>query len=329
MHDGARTARSYHNLRMAKPIVVLAVGVLVPVLLSSAVGIVALALWQDAKDIVLGVLAVCFAAASIGGAVLLTVLLGRRARLARQQTDLLANVSHELRTPLAAIKMYAQTMQSAVMDQNINDARTCADAIARESEWLSVMIDRLLSWRSMARDRDSLQFVTLPLSEVASRVADRFRSMIPPGAAEVSFTAKTCLPVRHDPDAISSILLNLLTNAYKYSRPPRSIALEVVDSRNSVFLSVRDNGVGIPPGLVRRIFEPFYRIRSTAGGAGGAGLGLAIVDALVKSHRGTISVVSTEGSGSCFTIVLPATSPSPVPPSPRSPTPTTREGPPP
>ena len=92
-------------------VVALALGVIIPVLLSTSVGIVALALGETSEDTVIGVLVICFAAAAFGSAVVVTVLLGRRARLARAQADFTANITHELRTPLSSIRMYAQTLQ--------------------------------------------------------------------------------------------------------------------------------------------------------------------------------------------------------------------------
>lgn len=302
--------RIRHNLELTRPIVVLAVGVLLPVVLSSSVGIVALALWDKPKDVVLGVLALTFAAAAISGAVIVTVLLGRRARLARLQTDLLGNVSHELKTPLAAIRMYAQTLQSGIVDDDPTAAAACADAIARETEWLQAMIERLLTWRATAKDRNNLDFVTTTVSDVVREVAARFARMLPPDEVKFSLSVKTRLAVRHDQTALASILLNLLTNAYKYSASPKRIALSAEDGEDKVVLTVKDEGIGIPISEQQRIFEPFHRLDSRlAGRAGGAGLGLAIVATLVRRLDGDIKVDSSEGHGSSFTVTFPATSP--------------------
>ena len=97
---------------------------------------------------------VSFTAAAIGGAIILYVLLGRRARLVRLQSDLLANVTHELRTPLAAIRMHAQTLQSGLLEADPARAADCLETIVRETEWLDAMIERVLSWRAAAKDRD-------------------------------------------------------------------------------------------------------------------------------------------------------------------------------
>jgi two-component system phosphate regulon sensor histidine kinase PhoR len=249
---------------------------------------------------------VSFAAASIGGAVVLTVLLGRRAHAARLQSDLLGNVSHELKTPLSAIRLYAQTLQSGLVDADPSSARACADAIARETEWLGAMIDRLLTWRGVARDREDLAMETGPLTDVVDEVASRFARMLPPGEVEFTTQVSTSLPVRHDRSAISSILLNLLTNAYKYTGSPKRISMCVEDGEGEVVLSVRDNGIGIPEREHKRIFQPFHRVDSElAGRAGGAGLGLAIAGVLVRGHHGSIVVDSEVGRGSTFKVSLP------------------------
>src|SRR5512134_752056 len=110
--------RIRRSLSLVRPIVTLSVGIVLPVLLSTAVGIAAIVTGESTLTLILGILMVCFTVAAIGGAVILYVLLGRRARLARLQSDLLANVTHELRTPLAAIRVYAQTLQSGLLQSD-------------------------------------------------------------------------------------------------------------------------------------------------------------------------------------------------------------------
>jgi len=126
------------NLSLTGVIVTLAVGVILPVVLSTSVGIVSIALGEKANNLVnnlvVGVLVICFAVASIGGAVTATVLLGRKARTARLQSDFLANVSHELRTPLTAIRMYAQTLQHGRLREDPQKVEECLDTIVRETE---------------------------------------------------------------------------------------------------------------------------------------------------------------------------------------------------
>lgn len=302
-----RIRRIQQNLRLTGPIVLLAVGVLLPVLLSTFVGIISLALLESSKDLVLGVLVLCFAVAAVGSGVVLTVLLGRRARTARLQSDLLGNVSHELKTPLAAIRMYAQTLQMGGLDGDPAKQKQCIDTIVRETEWLETMIERLLTWRGAARDRDILELVTCPVDGLIGEVTNRFRRMLPAGEVEFSTNIDTNLPVRHDRTGLASVVLNLLTNAYKYGGDRREISLEAIDENGVVRIAVRDNGIGIPQRELKRILEPFHRIKDGAEHRGsGTGLGLAIVDYMVKAHGGTLTIASSEGAGSTFTVTLPA-----------------------
>lgn len=295
--------RIRRSLSLVKPIVTLSVGVVLPVLLSTAAGIVAIVAGESSLTLILGILVVSFMAAAIGGATILYVLLGRRARLARLQSDLLANVTHELRTPLAAIRVHAQTLQSGLLAAEPARAAESLETIVRETEWLDAMIDRVLSWRAAARDRESPHWETGALRPVLEETVARFQRMVPPDEARVTLACESVAAVRHDPGPLSQAILNLLVNAYKYSAPPRRIGLAAGDEASSVTIRVEDNGVGIPPREVKRIFEPFYRVPGRGGT--GAGLGLAIVHRTIAAHGGTITVDTKEGVGSRFTIRLP------------------------
>ncbi|NOZ88133.1 MAG: HAMP domain-containing histidine kinase [Deltaproteobacteria bacterium] len=304
---GIRIRRIQENLFLGRPILILALGVLTPVFLSTTLGIVALFMGENSKDLILGAVGVFLAISAIGSGVVVAVLLGRRARTARLQSDLLGNVSHELKTPLAAIRMYGQTLQMGTVDGNPDLIKQCVDSIVRETEWLGTMIERLLVWRTAAKDRDNLNLVSQPLDKLARDVATRFSRMLPPGEVKFDVTIDTNLPVLHDQGGIGSILINLLTNAYKYTNENKEISLSVKDGEGQVKIIVQDNGIGIPKKDQKAIFEPFYRVTpSFKGWAGGAGLGLAIVDFMVSAHSGTISVDSEPGKGTVFTITLPA-----------------------
>jgi two-component system phosphate regulon sensor histidine kinase PhoR len=316
---GKRIRRRRPTLSLTGAIVALSVGVVVPVLLSTSVGIVTLALGQSSHAIVVGVLVVCFAAAALGGAVVATILLGRRARIARLQGDLLANVSHDLRTPLTSIRMYAQTLVTGRLDQDPERRTESLETIVRETEWLEEIIDRILTWRSAAKDRDALDPVEEPVGEAVRQAVARFERMVPPDEVKLSVSLDSAAPVRHDRLAVGSIVLNLLVNAYKYGKAPKEIRLAVSDEENGrgsrasaggvrrVVIRVEDNGIGIPRRELRRIFDPFYRVgRRPQDMSSGAGLGLAVVRHLARAHGGDVRVESEEGRGSRFLVILPA-----------------------
>lgn len=297
------------NLNLTGVIVLVAVGVLLPVMLSTAVGIVAIVIARDAGGIVTGVLVISFAVAAAGSALITVVLTGRKARLAHRQADFVANVSHDFRTPLSAIRLYAQTLQSGRVAGDPEQTARCVATILRETEWLEVMIDRVLTWRASSRDRMPLEMNTRPVSPAVRGAVERFRTMVAPDELEFSSLIDTALPVRHDASALNTVVLNLLTNAYKYTGKDKRISVNVRDEDRNVMIEVCDNGTGLTPDEVKRVFQPFYRAAKQGGGdASGVGLGLAIVQYLVDRHRGTITVRSDKGKGSTFAIRLPAAS---------------------
>jgi len=297
------------NLSLTGVIVTLAVGVILPVILSTSVGIVSIALGERTNNLVVGVLVICFAVASIGGAVTATVLLGRKARIARLQADFLANVSHELRTPLSAIRMYAQTLQTGRLREDSEEARECLETIVRETEWLETMVDRVLTWRSAAKDRLVLELRVASVAGAVDMALERFSLLTAPEEVKLSTDVSTTTPVAHDANGIITVLLNLLINAYKYTGEDKHVAVRAFDQGNEVVLEVEDNGIGIPLTDRRRIFEPFFRGDDRLRGkSSGAGLGLAIAKAVVKAHRGEIEAESTEGRGTRMTVRLPAAS---------------------
>lgn len=302
--------RPHLNLNLTGVIALIAVGVLLPVMLSAAAGIVALVIAKDAGGIVTGVLVVAFTVAAAGSALITVVLTGRKARLARRQADFVANVSHEFRTPLSAIRLYAQTLQSAKLADDPQQAAQCVSTILRETEWLDVLVERVLAWRASSRDMVPLEMVKQSVTKAVEDAVKRFCSMVPPDEVNVTLSLSSNRAVRHDPSALNGVVLNLLTNAYKYTGNDKQIGVEVRDEDNAVAIAVTDNGIGLTPGELKHIFEPFYRAQAPdTSGTAGVGLGLAIAHHLVNRHRGTIQVTSEKGEGTTFTIRLPVASP--------------------
>lgn len=298
--------RLHLNLNLTGVIVILAAGVLLPVMLSTAAGIVALVIAKDTGGIVTGVLVISFAVTAIGSALVALVLTGNKARLARSQADFVANVSHEFRTPLTAIRLYAQTLQSGRLVNDPEQAANCVATILRETEWLDIMVDRVLTWRASSKDRLALHLECLPVTQTVNQAIERFRGMVAPGEVTLSSETASSARVKHDEYALQSVLLNLLTNAYKYTGKNKKIHVAVRDQGNQVIIEVADNGIGIAPGDKARIFQPFYRGKDDhREGTSGAGLGLAIARYLVNRHQGAITVESEPGKGSKFSIHLP------------------------
>lgn len=302
----AKLERIQKSLRLTGVIVALSVGVILPVLLSTSVGIIALVRGEGSLSLVVGVLVISFTSAAVGAAIVVMVILGKRARTARLQADLLGNVTHELRTPLSAIRMYAQTLEMGFDKLDREKQLQCIDTIIRETDWLEAMIERVLTWRSLAKDRMDLDLVIESVRGTVEETALHFQRMTPPDSVDFACSVQCDLPVSHDSRGLSSVILNLLVNAYKYTGGQKCIRLSVDELDGQVAIAVTDNGIGIPHREVHRILQPFYRVDTgLRGKSPGAGLGLAIVSHMVRAHNGALTIESKEGEGSTFRVLLP------------------------
>ncbi|QSQ19888.1 HAMP domain-containing histidine kinase [Pyxidicoccus parkwayensis] len=231
----------------------------------------------------------------------------REAQLSRMKTDFVSLVSHELRTPLTSIRMFIETLALGRL-KDPAQMQEVLTLLMRETERLSIFIERVLDWSRIEGGRKVYQRASMPVTDVVEAAVAAFRAQRLEGGVDLKVEVQEGLPrLDVDKEAVAGALLNLLQNAYKYSGPEdRRIVLSARGGARHVDLSVEDNGVGIAPKERKRIFERFYRVdnlltRSTEG----SGLGLAIARRIVEAHGGRIGVQSEPGKGSRFTIHLP------------------------
>ncbi len=219
-----------------------------------------------------------------------------------QQRQFVGNVSHELRTPLTIVQGYLQsTLRRG--DNLTPPQREGLEVAANEAERTIRLLQDLLE---LARaDHGNLHFqiesfdVNALLSEVQD-MAQQFsqgRVYLEPNQA-IMF-------VKADRNRLKQIILNLIDNAIKYSEPEKPITLKVNSQDKEVYISVCDQGQGIPLQHQIRIFERFYRVDEARTRAGGTGLGLSIVKTLVEGMAGRVTLISQPGKGSIFTVILP------------------------
>jgi two-component system phosphate regulon sensor histidine kinase PhoR len=279
--------------------------VVVPAVLAISVGIIALILYREAFDIVLGVLVLCFAAMALTGGVVAIAFLRRSARLAEMQTDFIANVSHELRTPLAGIRLMVETLSmgraSAPGEQEKVLART-----VKEVRRLEDLVTRILDWRRLESGVLELDFEEQPIHAVLGEAIDAATS--DPQLCEV--TVETQLPddalqVWGDRQALVDAFRNLVHNAVKYGGEYGPVVVRAEQDDAMVRVEVRDRGPGIPTAHRRRIFDQFYRVVDHVRSKEGTGLGLAIVRRLIDAHRGTLELSSDPGAETTFIVRLP------------------------
>jgi signal transduction histidine kinase len=233
--------------------------------------------------------------------------LGRQIRLTRLKNDLIATVSHELKTPLASMRVLVDTLREGRCAHARQPAEYL-DLIARENERLSRLIDNFLTFSRMERNKRAFDFAVMDVrgavDAAVAAVRDRFAS--PDARLDVELPDQP-MPVRADRDALVTVLLNLLDNAWKYSDDRKAVRVRAVAADGDVRIEISDNGVGLSRRAQRRIFDRFYQVdRTLSRKAGGCGLGLSIVKFIVDAHGGTVHVRSRPGEGSTFTVSLPA-----------------------
>lgn len=280
--------------------------VIVPTALLLAVGIVMLSYWQAEQNLLFGILVVTLVGCLVTGAVLALFFLRREATLAKLQLDFVSKVSHELRTPLTSIRMFVDMLETAAFEDP-EQTRVCLDVLQRETARLNERIERLLDWGRMEAGRRIYQRHTDPVAAIVTDAVAGFRDAIPARKRPVELELPADSPtIIGDHAALVDALINLLTNADKYSDDDRPIRVAAATDPRSVRLSVSDEGIGIPRAEHRRIFQKFYRVdERLARAVDGTGLGLAIVQHVAQGHGGRVEVQSAPGEGSTFTLVLP------------------------
>ena len=241
----------------------------------------------------------------IAGLVLIVLLLLREVRLNERQSNFVSAVTHELKTPVASLKLYLETLEyrDIAPEQRAEFYRTMRQDIER----LSATINNVLN-AAMYTDRPVAEPRPLDLARVARRAAELTltRHQLPQTA--IRYDGPKGLRVAGDPQALETALLNLLDNAVKYSTERVEIEIEAWgDQDGQAHVRVRDHGIGISRTHLPFVFTRFYRIGAEVRRSRtGTGLGLFIVRAIVKGHKGAITVDSPgPDRGSTFTISLP------------------------
>jgi PAS domain S-box-containing protein len=243
-------------------------------------------------------------------------LLERAERLAdndRRKDEFLAMLAHELRNPLASIKSAALLLGKLEAEEELEWAK---EVVQRQVRHLARLIDDLLDASRISRGKINLRKEPISLSPVVSSAVEAVRPLMEERRHEVSVSLiNGGLRLEADPLRLEQILVNLLTNAAKYTDSGGRISLVARLEGPEIVVRVRDTGVGIPPELMHRIFDLFSQgDRTMARSEGGLGIGLTLVKQLAEMHGGTVTAESEGlGKGSEFTVRLPA-SREPAPP---------------
>jgi two-component system sensor histidine kinase SenX3 len=256
--------------------------------------------------LVLGIVAF---ALIIAGIIVYTVFLVRELRRNDQHDAFINAVTHELKTPIASIRLYLETLQSR--DVSETQRHEFYNIMLADTHRLEKTVEQVLKAGIAGQRVGLLQRAPVDIATLAAEVTEtaRLRHHLPVNTMTVSVAtpSTTGLFVDGDVDELRTVLSNLLDNAVKYSREQVQIAVEVAaPSPDTVWVRVKDRGVGIPRAQLKRIFNRFYRFQTRGYNVKGTGLGLYIVRSIVKQHGGRVFAASEgEGKGATFTVELP------------------------
>lgn len=230
----------------------------------------------------------------------------------KMRRDFVANVSHELRTPITSIRSYAETLQESRGTLDEDTERHFLEVIVNESDRMTKIVQDLLTLSrfdagSIAFDFQSFSFEKSVKDVYSAQLLEAQRRH-----HEFSLEFKSSIPdIRGDRTRIEQVLINMVSNAIKYTHDGGRIRMTAGQKDGEVWCTVRDNGIGIPKEDLEHIFERFYRVdKARSRESGGTGLGLSIAYEIVERHNGRFQVQSQKGRGTTITVILPVEGPS-------------------
>jgi two-component system phosphate regulon sensor histidine kinase PhoR len=227
-------------------------------------------------------------------------------KLENLRRDFVANVSHELKTPITSIKGFVDTLLDGVIE-NREDAIRFLTKTARQAERLNRIIEDLISLSriEMEAEQAGIELVDTHVKTVLQTAIQACEVMASEKSIRIDLSCDDHLTAKLNPPLFEQAVVNLIDNAIKYSGQGRSVEVTAVEQEGEIRVSVRDYGCGISQEHLPRLFERFYRVdKGRSRELGGTGLGLAIVKHIALAHGGRVSVESTPGKGSVFTIHL-------------------------
>jgi two-component system phosphate regulon sensor histidine kinase PhoR len=282
------------NIQLRRAQLVLMLAVLIPTILLIGVGILLLVVASSRVPLVAGVLVLTLCTSGITGYILVSIFVGKGASLARVQNDFVSSVSHELRTPITSLRLLIESLRDGRLADD--DKAQVLSLLARETERLEELVGKVLELSRLesgahvyARDR-----VDVP--DLVDEAIAAFDAVTLANPTPIGKKLEPGLAVSGDRSTLVRALVNLLTNAWKYTGEDKQISIEAHGVGRWVELLVHDNGIGIAPEEKTEIYEQFQRGRAAReNGSPGVGLGLAFVRSIVRGHSGKLDFVSKPG----------------------------------
>ncbi len=270
-----------------------------------------------ASSLVLWVLIVILFVSVAGGGTMVLSSVYAEIRLAQKKATFVTNVSHELKTPLTSISLFVEMLRQKRQPDPAKQERYFS-LMASETERLTRLINNVLDFSSLSKGKKAYARRVVDMANVAREIVESQRVGLESRGFSVAFSAPERIPertpkrtpegtrVEADPEALKQVLLNLLSNAEKYSAGAKEVEVEVAREEKRIVVHVRDRGIGVPEKEREKIFREFFRVDdSLTARVQGTGLGLTIARRIARDHGGELAHRPREGGGSDFVLSLP------------------------
>ena len=241
----------------------------------------------------------------VGGLIVVFQDITQEHKLDNMRKEFVANVSHELKTPITTIKSYTETLMENEVDKDTN--QKFLSVIDSESDRMARLVRDLLQLSNIDYNKTNWKRTEISISNMLKDIISRLALLIKEKAHKIELNIEENLPnIVADKDGIEQVILNIISNAIKYTEDNGEINISASTKDDDLVLRVKDNGIGIPKDDQERIFERFYRVeKGRSREMGGTGLGLSIAREIIDAHGGQIHIDSVFGQGTEITIILP------------------------
>jgi two-component system, OmpR family, phosphate regulon sensor histidine kinase PhoR len=227
-------------------------------------------------------------------------------RLEQFRREFLADVSHELKTPIFAAQGFIHTLIDGAVDDEFVRDKFLAKA-AKSLDGLDALVKDLVALSQLETGEVKMHLERVDMQQITREIFEQLESIAEAKSTDLRIKSsfQGAVLVRADPQRISQVMTNLIENAIKYGNDGGKVVVGFEDDKKHIVVSVRDDGPGIPPEHLSRIFERFYRVeKSRSKERGGTGLGLAIVKHILNAHKTKITVMSKPEKGTLFRFKL-------------------------
>jgi two-component system phosphate regulon sensor histidine kinase PhoR len=267
---------------------------LIPTVLMTAVGIVLLASGSSVTTLLAGVLVLTFCTSGITGYILVSIFVGKGANLARVQNDFVSSVSHELRTPVTSLHLLIESLRDGRLGDE--ERKQVLSLLGRETERLEELVGRVLELSRLQSGSHVYARDPVDMDALVDESIAAFDALTLTRPTPIQRQVEPGIVVTGDRPTLVRAIVNLLTNAWKYTGDDKQISIDVKTVGRWIEISVRDNGPGIARDEQGAIYEQFQRGRAAQeSGQPGVGLGLAFVRTIVRGHKGKLDFTSRAG----------------------------------